>query len=823
MKKIIYSLLFCGLALSASAQDTEGQQIGVYQQAEDDYDIGRIDTARVQLLNHISDFRGNVLQSAYRLLALCSIASDNDTEAEGYVKKLLDENPYYSTTLNDPPRFIDMVERIRSGRTATITTASSQSETLSEVPVPTVLITEEMIRNCGGRNLQEVLAAYVPGMHIVDGNDDINIAMRGIYSNGQEKILIMLNGHRLNSYATNIGAPDFSISLEKLKQIEVLRGPASSLYGGVALTAVVNLITKQGADVDGIQVKGAYGNYGQANGNILFGKRYFDLDLLIWGSIYHASGEKMNIEPEEDIYNHRTTEVVVGRIGKKPSYDFGIQMKWKDLQFLYDTHFSQIVAPLTMSTLAKPYLYDDYKTYNGIKPSFATKSHHADLSYQRSFGKLNLTGRLTYDNSDLTHYQVISEYEFSDFGHYITDNPSILAIFAQDGLSRYINGQEQNYGVQLKGDISYINTKSHKGSLAFGAEFSHFQLDDVRYMLGYNYTSSIPEIYNISELGKGNENSYNAFLQLKHQWGPVILNAGLRYDHKNRGSASSINEFSPRVALIFLQPKWNVKLSYSKSFVDAPYLYRKTNSFLMTFQSNTDNIDEDLMAESLHSYQLTFAGNEWIPGLNFEVNGFYNRAKNIIMTHIIEYLNEGNNEAMGVELMANYRLRRFTADFNMSWIHTMKNNVLARDINTNNNTPKLMSNLVLGWQATKQLKLHSHLGFMGKQETYNTDIVQIIAANKFYNTYLYYVDKGDMEEAQGWYELYEMANSRIVYARDLDARVILDLGAEYQLGKVVLGVDIHNLFNTHGNLSGMNAKRVPQKGRWFTFSVAYKF
>ena len=46
MRKIIYSLLFCGLALSASAQDTEGQQIGVYQQAEDNYDIGRLDTAR---------------------------------------------------------------------------------------------------------------------------------------------------------------------------------------------------------------------------------------------------------------------------------------------------------------------------------------------------------------------------------------------------------------------------------------------------------------------------------------------------------------------------------------------------------------------------------------------------------------------------------------------------------------------------------------------------------------------------------------------------------------------------------------------------------
>jgi iron complex outermembrane receptor protein len=149
-----------------------------------------------------------------------------------------------------------------------------------------------MIQNSGARSLQEVLAAYVPGMNLIDCNDDINIAMRGIYNVGQEKILIMLNGHRLNDYATNTASPDFSMSLEKVKQIEVLRGPASSLYGGVALTGVVNIITKSGRDVDGLQFKAAAGNYGQIKADLVFGKRYFDVDLLVWGSAYRSSGEK---------------------------------------------------------------------------------------------------------------------------------------------------------------------------------------------------------------------------------------------------------------------------------------------------------------------------------------------------------------------------------------------------------------------------------------------------------------------------------------------------------------------------------------------------
>lgn len=199
MRKIIFTLLLLGSAFSASAQGQYEQYRSVYDMAEENYNIGKIDEAEQILTENLKKFPSNLRQSVYRLLALCSLGNDLEVEAEERTRLLLQENPYYTASANDPQRFIDMVERIKKGLTATITTASSQAESLNEVPVPTTLITAEMIKNCGGRNLQEVLAAYVPGMNIIDCNDDINIAMRGIYSNGQEKILIMLNGHRLNS------------------------------------------------------------------------------------------------------------------------------------------------------------------------------------------------------------------------------------------------------------------------------------------------------------------------------------------------------------------------------------------------------------------------------------------------------------------------------------------------------------------------------------------------------------------------------------------------------------------------------------------------
>ncbi len=826
MRILIILLFLCASSLNAIAQESFLRQ--VYTQAENDYNLGRIEQASTALLNNMKAFQGNLRESSLRLLVLCWLGLDETEKAEEWTAKLLAEDPYYTASSQDPQRFIDLVENIKRGLTVTITTASSHAESLAEVPVPTTLITEEMIHNCGGQNLQEVLAAYVPGMNIIDCNDDINIAMRGIYSNGQEKILIMLNGHRMNSYCTNIASPDFSISLAKIKQIEVLRGPASSLYGGVALTGVVNIITQQGADIDGIEAKVGIGNYGQMRGDLVFGKRYFDLDLLVWGSIYKNNGEKKDVSEEsfnEDTSNMQQDHFTIGRIGNKPSHDIGIQLKWKDLQFFYDAQFSQIIAPFTISTLAKTYDWDRYKTFNGHSPSYSTESHHVDLSYSRQFEKLYLKGNIAYDNSDLSHYQVISDNSFEELGQLMgLDANDPNNIFIYPGLFRNISGQEQNYSFQLKGDYSYISSAHHNGNLSFGTEFSHFQLEDVRYALGYNFVMIAPENPLIPERGKGHENSYNAFLQLKHQWHSIILNAGLRFDHKKRADGRTLNEFSPRIAFILLQPKWNIKFSYSRSFVDAPYLYRKTNELLPLLSSEHAGDDFSVLnPEFVNSLQLTFAGSEWAKGFNFEINGFYNRAQDLIMTHIIEHLNEAENKTIGIELMTSYRKPKFTADFNITWTNTIKSNLFTMSIDANNNTPAITSNATLSWKPAPKLKLFSNIAFESKMTSYNINIVQLIRFQQLSSMIANLLEQQMTERAAEMIPLAQEAQEHIILKNDMKARAIFNIGAEYQLGKVTLGLNVRNLFNTKYERSGMNTKLIPQKGRWYMFDIAYKF
>jgi iron complex outermembrane receptor protein len=819
------------VGMAHAQDDTKMREI--YTQAENDFQIGRIEQARNTLLQHLKSFQGNERQNALRLIALSYLEEFDTEQTEKYATLMLQDNPYYTVSPQDPLEFADIINNIKNGMVVTVTTASNMSESLDEVPVPTTLITEEMIRDCGGRNLQEVLAAYVPGMHIIDCNDDINIALRGIFSATQEKILIMLNGHRLNSHLTNTAAPDFSISLEKVKQIEVLRGPASSLYGGVALTGVVNIITKQGSEVDGVEIKGGIGNYGQLRGDFVIGKRYFDLDVLAWASVYASRGENRTVSEEHRGYTNQGDTIYdarIGRVGKLPNYDLGFQLNMKGWRLLYDTHFSQIVAPYTLNTMSATYNRDRYREYNGIKPSFATSSHHAELSYSHQAGPLNLTYAATFDKGDITRYQVISESAQPGLSFLWNKGAGDLAKY--DGLSRYFNGQEQNYGLQFKGGYNYTLGTTHKGTLMLGAEYSHLHFYGMHSHFGYDYdyeTSDIPEMRDWS---LGHENSANVAFQLKHQWRSLILNAGVRYDHKHRIDNTYVNEWSPRIALILLRPTWNAKLSYSKAFVDFPYIYPVEDMLWHILYGFNSKYSNSLQPERMHSWQLSVAGNNRARSLNVEANFFYNRASDLIVSYLYNYYtNDSYNHAIGLELKGSYHHPRFTADLNLTWTHTLKSQLLhdvieeddpASGANKNNNTPAIVANGVLTWKVMPRLRLHTHILFESRQNSYFYD------SRNFVMMYNYVVKAeeaeaaGDMETLEKCVRMIDELGSHLNQNIEMPARCIVNLGGEYTLGPVTIGLNIHNLLNTHYERSGFNTNLVPQQGRWFLATVGVK-
>jgi iron complex outermembrane receptor protein len=255
-----------------------------------------------------------------------------------------------------------------------------------------------------------------------------------------------------------------------------------------------------------------------------------------------------------------------------------------------------------------------------------------------------------------------------------------------------------------------------------------------------------------------------------------------------------------------------------------------------------------LSPERVHSFQLSFAGNNWAKGLNFEINGFYNRATDLIMTHVVAYKNASQNKTGGVELMASYRSPqtvsapgklgvgkpKFTTDFNLTWTRTFKSNLMGvelgdgyheynkTDIDANNNTPSIMSNLVFGWQAMPRLKLHTHVMFESKQYSYNTDLVKLVQLQGLITQAKYAYNQNNLADAQALgSQALEMVGD-LIMCKEMPARAIVSLRGEYNFGSVSLGLNVHNLLNTRYYRSGMNTNIIPQQGRWFMASVGVR-
>lgn len=776
-------------------KDAEAQII--YNSAENLYESGHFDEAERYLLL-LKDNSNMLLRTgAFRLLTLCCLEKGDTQTAGYYVNQLLLNDPYYTPSVSDPKRFIDMIVSTKNTGHQTITTASQQAETIEESPVPITLITEEMLQAIGARTLKDALLAYVPGMTDVSNNEETTLAMRSIYSGHQDKILILLDGHRLNSYTTNRATPDYSISLEKIKQIEVLRGPASSIYGGVALTAVINLITKDGVDINGVKVKGSVGNHGQVKGDVVIGKRLFDVDFLIWGSIFNTKGEEVYLKGGKE--NQPSSFIAVSgidqpgniyidRFSGNPTYDLGLSMKYKGFELMYTSTYTNRAPTYTMSFMFSPYDYNKYGKINGNRPGLSNVSNRLSLRYSRSFSNFDLSASASYDRIDSQNYMVVGD-TIPDLEEYgiIIPNGTNVELSAHTGAFQSVAYSEIALSGKIMLGYNYAFGKN-KGNILFGTETTYFDLNSSTYQEGDDF-NRILKVYNHDKvLSTGSENMFDAFTQLKHTWNEsLILNMGMRFDHKKKLNqledidqitTSNIDVTSPRFALIWNKPKYSIKASYAAAFVDAPYYYR--NNCLDTERGS------NLLPEYLKSVQLSIASKEHIKGLNAELNFVYNVLDNYIYTYTEGdmLLNSGRFKNLVTELVLMYSLRKFKLYANFTYQKMLKSENFASVDNKPLNIPAFQSNVTASYTILPGLNIHANVRGMAKQ----------------------YVHYGITQELGTF-----------------PARAIAGAGIDYHFKQIELQFNINNIMNTEYSLGGIGTSPIRQQGRWMLGSIAYKF
>jgi len=145
----------------------------------------------------------------------------------------------------------------------TVSIASRYEQPISEAPSNVYVITDEDIRSSGATDIPTLLRR-VPGLEVMQKNAvDFSVSVRGNNQLVANKLLVLIDGRSV--YIDQAGVVFWKflpVALTQIKRIEVLKGPASTMYGFNAFDGVVNIITKSPEEMKGATLQVAGGGLG---------------------------------------------------------------------------------------------------------------------------------------------------------------------------------------------------------------------------------------------------------------------------------------------------------------------------------------------------------------------------------------------------------------------------------------------------------------------------------------------------------------------------------------------------------------------------------
>jgi iron complex outermembrane receptor protein len=471
--------------------------------------------------------------------------------------------------------------------------------------------------------------------------------------------------------------------------------------------------------------------------------------LLLWGSWYQSDGEQKD-------------SAILDGFKDKGAYDVGINLKLANFNFLATQRYAKYIEPFSGGgKTGEDYNYNDYNELAGNGPGLGSKSSHIGIDYNNNYFKL----QLYYDENDVNV-------------HLIT-NPQ-LQKHTLAGWS------ERSSGIIAQINKSY-NIFGKEGTWMVGIQEDRMELYDSELISGIG-GGWFPSIASVLEIGK--ENISSVFSQIKHQFSDKLIgNFGVRFDHKQRYKDNDLNAISPRLALVYIpNNNFDIKLSYSKAFVDAPYWYKYNT--LASYRGA-----QSLQPEHMESYQFTpslkLAGGKVLTRLNLFYNKFTDfiwRNNNAAANEAV-YQNAGFVKVWGIENETSYQERFYNIAFNFTYqaAHDAENySILGKEIA---NIPNWTGNLVLNVNPLKLTNFN--------QDSFSSDL--------WFNFTARYIGK----------QFSSIDNQ-------VDDVLLFNSGFRWQWQDIFLDARVNNLLDEDYYQGGSVTHPYPQAGRWFMFTVGYQ-
>jgi outer membrane receptor for ferrienterochelin and colicin len=413
--------------------------------------------------------------------------------------------------------------------------ASKYLQKVTQAPASVTIVTSNDIRRYGYRTLADILRS-VRGFYVTYDRNYSYLEVRGFGRTGDynSRILLLVDGHRLNDdvYDSALIGTEFPIDVDLIDRVEIIRGPSSSLYGSNAFFGVINVVTKRGRNVNGLQAAGDLASFDSQKARVSYGSKLTDgLEMLLSTSLYGSQGQRRLFFSE---FNSPATNNGIAENADDDSFR----------QVFASASYRQLSLHAGYGSREKGIPTASFGTvFNDSRTRTTDALGYIDLEYERTLKHdLAFIGRIYYDN-----YYYHGNYVYN----YSTTSVPFIVINRDYARAAWGGGE-----------ASVTKTLFEKHKLTVGSEYrDNFQQNQGNYDL--NPFIQYVDDRRSSKIWAG---YFQDEFQIRKE---LILSAGVRYDHYQTFGGTT----NPRLGLIYSPlEKTTLKLLYGRAF-RAPNAY----------------------------------------------------------------------------------------------------------------------------------------------------------------------------------------------------------------------------------------------------------
>jgi len=324
-----------------------------------------------------------------------------------------------------------------------VISASRRPQKLSEAPNAIYVITAEDIKRSGAVDLPD-LFRMVPGVDVVGvyGNS-YGVSARGFNERFSQRMLIMIDGRSI--YTTFLGSvfwENEQVFLEDIKQIEVIRGPGATLWGANSVTGIINIITKDPEEDQGITVSGKVGTKNFRENVTRYSDNLSDrISFSLTGGYREDEGTrgakdyrrvpKVKGRLKYNFSENSTLHLFAGVNESEEGFDLSLYTSRTDARIRSNYQMLRLEHRFSESSQLQFQVYHDYFEAHGSSGFFIDEEkNNFELQHSFALGKKNYI----VWGGNYRGTEVDSNYLYPE-----NDHDDLIGFFVQDELTLFDN------------------------------------------------------------------------------------------------------------------------------------------------------------------------------------------------------------------------------------------------------------------------------------------------------------------------------------------------------------------------------------------------